>query len=153
MNKAEGGASPKDDAIRLLARREYSRLELEKRLAGKGHDDEAIAECLNGLAQEGLQSDARFAEVFVRSYIARDQGPLKIRAKLGERGIESVLVRNALEEADVNWFSLACEALAKRFDDAGDTPRERARRERFLAGRGFDFDQTRHALSHAWDDH
>ncbi|MCP1316029.1 RecX family transcriptional regulator, partial [Halomonas sp. 707D7] len=26
-------------------------------------------------------------------------------------------------------------------------PKERARRERFLANRGFDFDQIRHALS------
>ncbi|WP_048308023.1 regulatory protein RecX [Halomonas sp. PR-M31] len=152
-NKAGSGVSPRDDAIALLARREYSRAELERRLAGKGHDNEPIAECLDGLAQEGLQSDARFAEVFVRSYIARDQGPLKIRAKLDERGIKSDLVRSSLENSDVDWFSLACQALAKRFDDAGGTPRERARRERFLAGRGFDFDQTRHALSHAWDHH
>ncbi len=153
VSKAGSGASSRDDAIALLARREYSRLELERRLAGKGHDDETIAECLDGLAQEGLQSDARFAEVFVRSYIARGQGPLKIRAKLGERGIEGALVRSALEEADVDWSFLACDVLARRFDDAGETPRERARRERFLAGRGFDFDQTRHALSHAWDNH
>lgn len=152
---AESDATPRDDAIRLLARREYSRVELERRLVAKGHDDEATAECLDALAHEGLQSDARFAEVFLRSYIARGQGPLKIRAKLGERGIESDLIRSAFEEAAANeldWFTLACESLAKRFDGPGNTPRERARRERFLAGRGFDFDQTRHALFHAWDD-
>ncbi|WP_370657022.1 RecX family transcriptional regulator, partial [Klebsiella pneumoniae] len=44
-----------------------------------------------------------------------------------------------------------CAALARRFTGPGDTPRERARRERFLASRGFDFDQVRHALAHAWD--
>ena len=39
------------------------------------------------------------------------------------------------------------EALARRFDSPGETPKERARRERFLASRGFDFEQIRYALS------
>lgn len=150
------GSIPRDDAIRLLARREYSRAELERRLAIKGHDPAAVAETLDGLADENLQSDVRFAVVFVRSRIARGQGPIKIRAALNERGIERELALSALDNAqsagDVDWFSLACDTLARRFTGPGAEPRERARRERFLAGRGFDFDQVRHALSHAWDD-
>ncbi|SHE62224.1 regulatory protein [Modicisalibacter ilicicola DSM 19980] len=149
-------ATPRDEAIRLLARREYSRAELERRLAAKGHAAESVAEALDDLTEQGLQSDARFAEIFLRSRIARGQGPLKIRAELGERGIDRELIHWAFEEAKgaagTDWFSLACETLAKRFDGPGATPRERARRERFLAGRGFDFEQTLHALSHAWDD-
>ncbi len=144
--------TPRDAAIRLLARREYSRAELERRLASKGHAAETIAEALDALADEGLQSDARFAEVFVRSRIARGQGPIKIRAELGERGIDRELGRAALAEAgEVDWFELACEALAKRFTGPGAVPRERARRERFLASRGFDVDQVQHALAYAWD--
>ncbi len=149
-------ATPRDDALRLLARREYSRTELEGRLAAKGHEKSAIAECLDVLAEQGLQSDARFAESFLRSRIQRGQGPLKIHQELARRGIERELVRSAFSEQEgqggVDWFALACEALARRFSGPGDTPRERARRERFLAGRGFDFDQVRHALAHAWDD-
>lgn len=149
-------STPRDDAIRLLARREYSRAELQVRLAAKGHVDAIIAETLDALAREGLQSDTRFAEIFVRSRIARGQGPIKIRAELGDRGIDRELTRAALDDAqhagEADWFALACDTLAKRFGDPGSTPRERARRERFLAGRGFDFDQVRHALSHAWDD-
>ncbi|MHB0776689.1 regulatory protein RecX [Halomonas sp. WWR20] len=145
---------PRDDAIRLLARREYSRAELERRLAAKGHDAETLSEALDALADEGLQSDARFAEVFVRSRVARGQGPMKIRAELNERGIERELARNALDNAqssgEIDWHSLACETLAKRFAGPGGEPRERARRERFLAGRGFDFAQVRYALEHAW---
>lgn len=146
--------TPHDDAIRLLARREYSRVELERRLAAKGHAVASIAETLDRLADDGLQSDARFAEIFVRSRIARGQGPIKIRAELSERGLDRDLVRAALDDAqaseEIDWFALACATLARRFSGPGDTPRERARRERFLAGRGFDFDQVRHALTHAW---
>lgn len=149
-------STPRDDAIRLLARREYSRAELQTRLTAKGHADATIDETLDALAKEGLQSDTRFAETFVRSRIARGQGPIKIRAELGNRGIDRELTRAAIDDAQhvnkTDWFALACDTLAKRFGDPGSIPRERARRERFLAGRGFDFDQVRHALSHAWDD-
>lgn len=149
-----GESTPRGDAIGLLARREYSRQELVERLAAKGHEAEAIAECLEALAEQGLQSDARFAETFLRSRILRGQGPLRIRLDLERRGLDRETIRHAFDEAarrgEADWFALAGEALARRFPDPGDTPRERARRERFLACRGFDFDQVRHALETAW---
>ncbi|WP_328716587.1 regulatory protein RecX [Halomonas elongata] len=147
-------STPRDDAIRLLARREYARGELRERLAAKGHAAEDVEACLLELEEQGLQSDARFAESFLRSRVARGQGPLKLRAELGRRGIDDDIARQAFAElaAEVDWFELAAEVLARRFTGPGETPRERARRERFLAGRGFDFEQLRHALTHAWDD-
>lgn len=150
-----GESSPRDDAIRLLARREHSRRELAERLAAKGHAPETIAECLDDLAEQGLQSDDRFAESFLRSRILRGQGPLKIRVELERRGLDGEAIRHAFAESEQagegDWFALAGEALARRFTGPGESPRERARRERFLASRGFDFDQVRHALEHAWD--
>ncbi|MGQ0334319.1 regulatory protein RecX [Halomonas elongata] len=147
-------STPRDDAIRLLARREYARGELRDRLAAKGHAAEDVEACLLELEEQGLQSDARFAESFLRSRVARGQGPIKLRAELGRRGIDDDIARQAFAElaSEVDWFELAAEVLARRFTGPGETPRERARRERFLAGRGFDFEQLRHALTHAWDD-
>ena len=148
--------APREDAIRLLARREYARAELATRLAAKGHAPEAVAACLDALAEEGLQSDTRFTESFLRSRVARGQGPLKIRVELERRGIDRAGIGaavTALEaQGELDWYAQANAALAKRFAGPGDGPRERARRERFLAGRGFDADQVRHALAHAWDD-
>ncbi|MGM8931825.1 regulatory protein RecX [Salinicola halophyticus] len=145
-------ASPRDVAIRFLARREYSRVELESRLHAKGVESEEIRATLDDLARDGLQSDARFAEVFVRSRVARGQGPVRIRVDLGQRGISEPLMTLAFETESPDWQALACQALAKRFDDPGATPRERAKRERFLAGRGFEFDDVRHAMACAWQD-
>lgn len=149
---AERASSPRDDAIRLLARREYSRAELAQRLSLRGHSAETIDACLDELASEGLQSDDRFAESFLRSRVMRGQGPLKVRAELERRGVERTLIVATLAEAEregeVDWFELATEALARRFSHPGDSPRERARRERFLASRGFEFEQVRHALEH-----
>ncbi|TDO06236.1 MULTISPECIES: regulatory protein RecX [Halomonas] len=151
-----GEPSPRDDAIHLLARREYSRAELASRLAAKGHEAATIAECLDALAEQGLQSDDRFAENFLRSRILRGQGPLKVRVELERRGLDREVIQRTLVESEQagqgDWFALAGEALRRRFTGPGESPRERARRERFLASRGFDFDQVRHALEHAWDE-
>ena len=54
FRQAGSDATPRDDALRLLARREYSRAELEERLAAKGHEAAAIAECLDALADAGI---------------------------------------------------------------------------------------------------
>ncbi|RAR63551.1 regulatory protein [Onishia taeanensis] len=143
--------SSRDDAIRLLARREYSRHEIESRLSAKGHAHEDVAACLDALAEQGLQSDERFAEHFVRSRIQRGQGPRKVRAELDQRGVARETATQALEDAEVDWYQLAAETLARRFSGPGDAPKGRAKRERFLAGRGFEFDQIKHALAHAWD--
>ncbi|MCK2184619.1 regulatory protein RecX [Halomonas getboli] len=150
----EADATPRDDAIRLLARREYARAELRNRLTAKDHSPEAVEACLDELVEQGLQSDARFAESFLRSRVARGQGPVRIRAELSRRGIDADTARAAFDEAggEVDWFELAAETLGRRFSGPGEGPKERARRERFLAGRGFDFDQLRHAMAHAWDD-
>lgn len=152
--KSANKSTPRDDAIRLLARREYSQAELWQRLSARGHSVQDTETCLASLVEQGLQSDARFAESFVRSRVFRGQGPRRIRADLSQRGIDRALISEALQEAEteVDWFALAAEVLARRFSGPGDIPRERARRERFLAGRGFDFDQLRYAMAHAWDD-
>lgn len=156
MRRDADHASPREDAIRLLARRDYSRHELEGRLASKGHSAEAIGECLDALAEQGLQSDARFAEAFLRSRLARGQGPLKVRADLGQRGLSREAIDTLLSEAEaageLDWFALAAETLGRRFAAPATTPKERARQERFLAGRGFSFDQVRYALEMAWSD-
>lgn len=143
--------SPRDIAIALLARREYARAELASRLAHKQVPPEEIDVCLNALAEQGLQSDARFAESFIRSRILRGQGVRRIDSELRQRGIDAITYTAALAEVEaqegVDWFELARETLSRRFSTPGDSPKEQARRERFLANRGFEFDQIRYALS------
>ncbi|MBZ5487207.1 regulatory protein RecX [Halomonas aquamarina] len=144
-------ATPREIVIQLLARREYSRAELAQKLRQKAFESAAIEECLDAVAEQGLQSDARFAESFVRSRILRGQGIIRIKGELRQRGIHQDTMSEALASVeaseDVDWFELARDTLARRFSSPGDTPKERARRERFLAARGFDFEQIRYALS------
>ena len=128
----------KKQAIRLLARREHSCIELQRKLDARGHAAEAVQAALAELAADSLQSDARFVESYVRSALERGYGEHKIRAGLRERGVDDHLAAAHLSLSDVQWRCRAAQAMRKRF---GATPprdcADAARRLRFLASRGF----------------
>lgn len=137
-------------ALGLLARREHSKRELTIKLRARGCPEKIITQVVDQLAAEGMQSDARFAESFVRSRIDRGRGPLRIRAELIERGIEDDLIAEALLQYEDWWRDLALEAHNKRYGESapsGDIE-ERSRRSMFLQRRGFTADQIRYAIEH-----
>ena len=141
----------REHAIRLLARREHSLRELRRKLASRGHDADIVEEALAEVARDGVQSDARFAEGYVRSAIGRGHGPVKIRADLRARGIDAEGAAKALD-TDADWLRLACTALAKRFRAQPPADRkEWARQARFLAGRGYPADVAASAIGRGGD--
>lgn len=131
----------------LLARREHARGELASKLARKGYEPDEIDEALEGLAGEGLQSDARYAEHFVSARAERGQGPLRIRNDLEAADVASGIIDGALAASGVDWRERAREVLVKRYgnESPGDYP-EKARRMRFLSQRGFGMDEIRAAV-------
>lgn len=139
--------SARHAAMDLLARREHARGELAAKLARKGYEAAEISEALDGLAGDGLQSDARYAEQFVNARAERGHGPVRIRNDLEAVGVDAAIVDEAFSGCGVDWRQSAIEVLAKRFGDsaAADYP-EKARRMRFLSQRGFGMDEIRVAV-------
>lgn len=140
--------TPQDDpyplAIKLLARREHSVRELERKLCDKGFEATAIRECIARLQQERLQSDERFTEVYVSSRAARGYGPVRIRAELAERGVADEIAQHHLDVAAEQWRQLADGVRRKRFGSRlPQDYQERARQARFLQYRGFASEQIR----------
>lgn len=92
------------------------------------------------LAEDGYQSDERFTEGFVRQRMAQCYGPAKIRAELRGRGVEAGLIDGHLGVASSEqWRQQAVQALRRRHGSAPPEDfKDRARRWRFLAQRGFD---------------
>jgi len=134
-------------AMDLLARREHGSNELIHQLKKRFSSiPELIEEEVEKLKAEGLQSDSRLVEAFIRARVNRGQGPNKIKAELWAKGVDETIVAAALDEID--WFQLINEVASKRY---GDTPpadiKERAKRGRFLLQRGFSFDHIR-SLDH-----
>jgi len=129
-------------ALGYLARREHSRLELMQKLSKKpfsaGVD---LPSLCDDLEASNYLSDERFAEMFVRSRVARGQGEMKIRYELRQRGVKEYLIDAAVLEEGADWLLLAKEQREKRFGRKIPKDfKERARQSRFLAGRGFSGD-------------
>lgn len=135
-------------AAALLARREHSRQELRQKLARHGAGASEVETALAQLAAGGLQSDARFAEHFVRAKVNKGQGPLKIRHALQGRGVGPDLITEYLDAARIDWLA---EARRVRIGKFGAAPplghASKARQARFLQGRGFAGDVIMEALN------
>lgn len=140
--------TPAQRALALLVRREHSRKELARKLVERGIEIEAAAEAVDRLAGEGWQSDARFAEMVVRTRVAHGQGPVRIRAELGSHGLDGETISAALEPFEGDWRRSALELARRRFGlglgSAGGAERRKA--ADFLYRRGFDGDTVRSVL-------
>ncbi len=129
-------------AMNLLARREHSVTELKTKLlkAAFHHDD--VNAVIEKLTTAGLQSDQRFTENYLRYRSQRGFGSQRIRLELKERGVADEIINTALQQADIDWFSLAMTVRCKRFgEQSPDEYKDRAKQQRFLQYRGFAHEQ------------
>lgn len=139
-------------AMDLLARREHSRLELQRKLDARGFESATVAQVLDGLVRDRLLEEGRYVESFIRTRARKGQGPMRIRGELAERGVDENTVSAGLANAECDWTALAMAARVKRFGAAAPTDfPERAKQAKFLQYRGFEADQIRAALAMAGD--
>lgn len=124
-------------AIWLLARRDYSEFSLRDKLQKK-YDDDAIVERVIIRVQElGYQSDERYISSFIAYAVSQKKGPIWVRSKLREKGLNTSSVDKILNESTIDWQSLADGLLVQKFKTACTDYKEKNRRFRFLASRGY----------------
>ena len=129
-------AELKARALRLLVRREHSRAELVRKLAPHAESEEALNAVVVLLLSKKQLSDERFAEERARS-LSRKYGAAKIRQDLKERGVADEIVERVSADDDVER---AKAILQRKYRDGATTREERAKRARFLQGRGFSYE-------------
>lgn len=130
--------------LQALTRREHSQQEL---LAKKSSDLalEEAQHILNLLIENGWQSDERYCQNYVQSKANSGHGAMKIRHALRQNGISDDIISAALETID--WFELAAEVYGKKYPQRSKDRAELAKRQRFMAQRGFSFAEIRYAQS------
>lgn len=138
-------------AVGYLARREYSRLELEKKLAGHAQTPEALSEVLDALEQRGLLSAERVVEQVVHGCRSK-YGSQRIRHELKEKGIAGHLIDMAMIDLKGTELEAAREVWRKKFGVIPENLKERSKQARFLAGRGFSAEIIRQVLACSDDD-
>jgi len=152
--RAQSRKAQKDDpdaayaaALRLLARREHSAVELRRKLDQRGFTAALITPALERLRGDGALSDERFAGSLARHRVGQGYGELRIRAELAQHGVEGSAAERALAELDADWVERASRQARRHFPGPPETGTDAARMLRHLTQRGFAPGVARRALA------
>jgi regulatory protein len=128
--------TPAARALRLLARREHTRLELARKLEPHVQDPAELQALLDHFTARGWLSEQRAVDQLLIAKRGRF-GAARIRQALLERGVTEDLITPALAGLKESELDVARIVWTKKFDTAPRTTAERARQVRFLQSRGF----------------
>lgn len=170
--------SLRERALRILVRREYSRLELRRRLLEHAASEEELDALLDALEQKKQLSDQRYAESRAR-VLGRKYSSARIGQELRRQGVGDEDMAQTMQDARAADLQRARTIWQRKFgartsfgltDDAdadadtetaaaagavnnpaADNAAERARQIRFLQSRGFSFDIIRQVIAGSAD--
>jgi len=142
--------SLKGRALRLLAQREHSRAELQRKLAPHEETPGELAQALDELQTKGFIDEQRVIESVVHRRAAR-LGASRVRQELQAKGLPAEAVAQAVEALRGSETERAREVWRKKFGRAPADLAERAKQMRFLAARGFGGEAIRRVVAGADD--
>ena len=128
--------SLKARALRYLANREHSRLELARKLARHAQEGDDVDKLLDTLEAAKLLSQQRFSEALVHRRSARF-GNNRIFSELQSHGVGADALADIKAGLAESESTRACEILRKKFGSPSPDAMIRAKQMRFLQQRGF----------------
>jgi regulatory protein len=130
--------SAREAALKLIASRQLSELEVRARLERKGYDDAACADAVGMLKEYRYLDDAAAAATILQEATRVGRGPEWIRQTLARRGLDAALPARETRALEATAPARARELVRERFGEPAALPvGERRRAFRFLLGRGF----------------
>lgn len=139
-------------AFALLAKREYSKRDLQQKLVELGANADDAEVLVDELAEQNYQSDERMAGIVVRSQIKQGRGLVRVKQALKKYHLDESLAEDSLQE--VNWLQQAYQLKVRKFGtDISKDPKIKAKQIRFLQYRGFSFDIIMQAIQMSEDDY
>lgn len=137
-----------ESALRILAGRAHSSVQLQKKLVTKGFDADVVERTVSRLRREKWISDEEFAQEFARSRARRQQGGRRIERELEARGVSKETAAGALatlEESapEAERLEQACarklEAMLRRSSpEEMQSDTERKKLAAFLLKQGYE---------------
>lgn len=115
--------------------------EIRKYLAGKGYDKDIVDETMTKLVSYRYIDDEAYAVSYIRSR-SKKYGEFRIASELKAKGIAADLIKTLLEEQEE---SAATDVARKYIASHRNADKQKLRR--FLAGRGFSWDDISDAVS------
>jgi regulatory protein len=133
-------------ALRLLARREHSCLELHRKLSRLGAAQADIEALLDQLQSTGKLSEARLVEQTV-AIRGKRFGQLKLQQELRAKGVSEAQIEAGMAGSKQNELQAATAIWRRKFGQLPKSLQEKARQVRFLQNRGFALDVIYQILS------
>lgn len=133
--------SLKNRALRLLARREHSYVELKNKLLPHGSQEE-IETLLHQLQEKNWLSDERFAETWIKQRGAK-YGRQRLQHELRQKGLSAELIEQSLSLHLEDELTQARRIWERKYGHPAHTPQEKAKQIRFLQYRGYSWDIIR----------
>ena len=143
--------SLKGRALRLLAAREHSRTELERKLRAFEETPGELVRVLDELQAKGFVDEQRVIESVVHRRAGR-LGASRIRHELQAKGLDAQSVQEAVALLQGTELERARAVWRKKFHDPASDAASRAKQMRFLASRGFGAEAIRRVVTGADDD-
>ena len=135
-SKPESTLSVSGRALRLLARRDHTRRELETKLGPYVEEAAELQSLLDDFTARGWLSESRVVDQVVNSKRGR-MGPARIRHTLLKRGISEDLMAPALATLKETELDTARALRERKFGAPAATLADQSRQVRFLQARGF----------------
>jgi regulatory protein len=145
---AFGQLSLKGRALKLLAAREHSRRELERKLARHEAEPGQLKTALDELQARGFIDEQRGVDSLLYRRSAR-LGAARIRQELQAKGLDAERIALAVASLQASEVERAREVWRRKFGVLPTDAQQRARQARFLLARGFTGEAVRRVL--AWD--
>lgn len=140
--------SLKGRALKLLAMREHSRKELERKLAQHETEPGQLQAALDDLQAKGFIDEQRVVDSLVHRRAPR-LGAGRVKQELQAKGLDAERVAIAVAGLRATELERAREVWRRKFGVPPADAAQRAKQARFLMARGFSADSVRRVL--AWD--
>jgi regulatory protein len=143
--------SLKARALKYLAAREHSRLELARKLSRYAQEGDDIDALLDWLEASKFLSQARFSESLVNRR-AKRFGNSRILMELQSHGVDADALDSIKTTLAGDEIARAREVWSKKFDHLPANAAERGKQMRFLQQRGFSHRAIQAVMRHVEQD-
>jgi regulatory protein len=128
--------SLKSRALRALSQREYSRVELLKKLTPYETEEGELERVLNELEIKDFLNEKRNA-LSIASRKESKLGARRIQAEMKQKGVPLDVAQSVLDDLKITELDRAKALWQKKFGALPDNPKETDQQMRFMLTRGF----------------
>ena len=136
--------------MNALSRREHSEKEIYLKFVNLVNSKDILLEEISKLKEEGLISNQRYAEAYIRSRFHSGFGPIRIKYELEKKGVIEIIIKTAFQETDLDWDDKLRSEFKKKYE-SNDVKNLNANKiSKFFLYRGFDLEKISKLIKNNW---